>query len=257
MGGVSLWARHSVPGYRGMALWVQEHVSREQLTRSSAVPVQKVEITYIHIPKTGGTSVLAWLAANSNLSIVRSVRELQHIGATQDEIEALCVGHMNLDSCIKSGLITGIALDNSKSFTIVRHPVARAKSLFRFMQQAGTVPLRWDFIKFLEAVKSSRRPPGAYNAWGLSPAWPQTYWIRQSEWTGPKQCLQLEQLAHELPLLNRFLFGQESSPSGKGLPHLNRSARDIENPEESSTTLLERELIHQIYQDDFDYLNYH
>ena len=74
---------------------------------------------------------------------------------------------------------------------------------------------------------------------------------------GAEKCFQLEQLAHELPLLNRFLFGQESSPSGKGLPHLNRSAPDIENPEASSTTLLERELIHQIYQDDFDYLNYH
>ena len=87
--------------------------------------------TFVHIPKTGGTSVEAWLAEHGRMSLYSSVMP-SFMKCTPQH---LTIDHLALVNPVPS----------EKSFCIVRDPYARAESEY-FFRTASTPPaLRPDF----------------------------------------------------------------------------------------------------------------
>ena len=119
-------------------------------------------VLFLHIPKTAGTSFLLMLqnafSDNRVLRIHQVDRHIQEmidgiVETKLDEIACL-IGHLPIhlfESC----------LDRFQPFTVLRNPVDRVLSLFRFFKRHNQAELqRWGFLRAftLEEFLSSRAP---------------------------------------------------------------------------------------------------
>jgi hypothetical protein len=130
-----------------------------------AAPAGDKPILFLHIPKTAGTSFLTTL---HNLFGERRVLRLDgHNPQVRQEIDALVATRLPALSCVAGHLPIHYFqphLEQFRLFTILRNPVARVLSLFRFLQRApeeelrrvGLAP-RFSFDAFIESTA-----PGLY-----------------------------------------------------------------------------------------------
>lgn len=193
---------------------------------------------FVHIPKTAGTSVRAELEKHHGF---------QPLGPNNvtSSSRLVCV-HYDTDWLVQERLIDRDYLNNSTTFTIVRHPVARAQSVFRYLKSLETIPAGWSFEIFLTHVKREAPKIGGALFARTSHAAPQTSWINQANWSGPRHLFPLEDLGRAEEILSRKL-----QKPVRFREHQNASSG---HPAPLSTRALD--LISEIYSDDFRELGY-
>jgi Sulfotransferase family len=105
-------------------------VATEELSRAKPV-------LFLHIPKTGGSS---FLTALGNVFGERRVRRLRHAEEmTQAQIDRIVSDEIQHIDCLVGHFpihLFANCLDRFRPFTILRDPVDRVMSLFRFLKRA-------------------------------------------------------------------------------------------------------------------------
>lgn len=123
-------------------------------------------LLFLHIPKTAGTSFLATLRnLYGDARVLRLDGHGENIPAQIDDAVARRLGGLD---CIAGHLpLHAFAghLDRFRIFTILRHPVARVLSLYRFLRRAGPADLARmgldETFSFEDFIRS--RAPGLHN----------------------------------------------------------------------------------------------
>lgn len=244
--GAQKWFR-SGPAVRGLAPRLRQRANlRFQERKNVAIwlPITAAPSEhgayFVHIPKTAGTSVRAELEKHHGF---------QPLGPNNvtSSSRLVCV-HYDTDWLVQERLIDRDFLENSSTttFTIVRHPVARAQSVFRYLKGLETIPARWSFETFLAHVKRETPKIGGALFARTSHAAPQTSWINQANWSGPEHLFPLENLRRAEETLSRRLrkpvrFREHQNASSGPLARLSTRALN---------------LISEIYSDDFRELGY-
>jgi hypothetical protein len=117
------------------------------LERDAGVCTASRPHLFLHIPKTAGTSFLGALRnAHGDAQVLRLEGEIHDMCAGLDRMaqgghpDISCVaGHLPMHLVTKAA--GGDAARSFRVFTLLRHPVARVFSLFRFLHRAGEAEL--------------------------------------------------------------------------------------------------------------------
>jgi len=195
---------------------------------------------FVHIPKTGGTSIRASLSRNSNWTDIEKVLD----GSAQSPFQNIMNLHLSTDFLVRKGFLPANCVSNAYSFCFVRNPYARALSLYRYLGARNYFPRHYSLIDFLDLVRRERPRVGGAKIARLSMAAPQTAWTRNIEWKGFSDIFKLEELDSALKVI--------SDNTGANLreEHLNISSRDARAPEaELDSRAIS--LINLVYESDF------
>ena len=134
-------------------------------------------IVFIHIPKTGGTSIINELESKIGLQLLRKTSQF----LTFTNKGPVSFGHVSYLNLLRLGIINNDFHKSSYKFCIVRNPYHRAVSLFNYSKDIKIIDRNIDFEHFLDDVYLKRPPIGIYNHLGISQSNPQVNWILDSD----------------------------------------------------------------------------
>lgn len=201
----------------------------------------QTDVVFIWIPKSAGTSIYNWL--NEEIGMLKLKEPVAVRGGFPGK-GPVTFGHMDLVELMNNGWVDPSYMERAFSFTIVRNPYSRARSLFKYLKKRKRV--NEDFTGFLERVARGVEPVGLYNSACLSQANPQCRWTKNPDGSNlVDEFWKLEELEAALPNI-RSKTGARNTPgmlnksSGRSQ---DMSARDIA-------------LIQDIYQEDFETFGY-
>ena len=132
-----------------------------------------MNIIFIWIPKTAGTSIFNFLEKNFEAKKLKTIDQLN--GFSNEG--CVTFGHMSYINLLATGLVKLDFHEKSYKFTVTRCPYDRAVSLFNYSVQRNFIAYNVTFEQFLELVHRKRPPVGLYNVYGLSQTNPQVDWI--------------------------------------------------------------------------------
>ncbi len=132
-------------------------------------------ICFIHIPKTGGKSIISELKAHINIIKINKNNDFAHF----PNFGAVTFGHVDYLSLLNSGIVSEDYHRSSYKFAIVRNPYSRIASLYNYLSGRSELEDA-SFDHFLDQVSTERPPVGMYNKLGISQSNPQLDWITGS-----------------------------------------------------------------------------
>lgn len=207
----------------------------------------KIRLAFIHVPKCGGTSLHFWLRDELGLVKLNSVPLMNAALSSNPFPDVVSFGHLSVDSVIEDGILSNSSLENAFTFSITRNPFTRALSLFSHFQQIGQLGPQWSLNRFLKLLRKSSGDIGLFNLARFSQAAPQSRWIRQSLWPGPRLVVPLEDLS---PLSN-LLESDFGVISPMRPLRDSKSNRFIEQWNHDTTRIVQ-----DIYREDFENFSY-
>ena len=188
----------------------------------------QLELMFIHVPKTGGTSVSQVLRDEGayETSHIRSLWELARWGPAGGP-RILKLGHLESDVLVRSGLCDRDQLENVTSFAVVRDPFARAWSAYRYVNSrpGRRLPRGARFEDFVDYLLRKEYRCTLKGVFGLSHGWPQVQWLVPRLWAGPSRIFCLEESSKIEEFLGDF-FGRRIT-----LAHLNVGSGPAYPPE--------------------------
>lgn len=192
----------------------REHEISLLLKKSSFLVQGQIDSLYIHIPKTGGTSIKQALGESAGfIDLETQLRE----GHSIPPNSRLSLNHLDLRMLIQKRVLSVDSLQESFIFTMVRNPYDRATSLFRYFKTIGRIPPNIEFLRFLKLVRLSKPSPGLFKVARLSQAAPQSTWLPEGLTQIPTHIFQLENLYSATREVENKLNTKLK------IPHLNRS----------------------------------
>lgn len=191
-------------------------ILRRAKHRSVVSQIEQVpELYFIHIPKNGGTSFSAMVEDYVPLVRLRRPWDLRpqkincHVGSNF----ALTTMHMSPDSLVRAGLVSPGELDSWSSVALIRDPLDRFVSLFKYHRQTGVIGADTTLDQYFERVSKLHRSVdslGHHSFHGLRQTLPQSFWLKPKLWPGPKTVLRLEGISVDNSKLAE-LFGTKVS----------------------------------------------
>lgn len=206
-----------------------------------------IRLAFIHVPKCGGTSLHFWLRDELGLVKLNSVPLMKAALSSRPFPEVVSFGHLSVDSVIENRILSNSSLENAFTFSITRNPFTRVLSLYSHFQQIGQLAPDWGLNRFLRLVRKSNGDVGLFNLARFSQAAPQSRWICQSSWSGPKLIVPLEDLSP----LNAVLATDFGVSSPMRPLRDSKSDRFIEQWNDDTTRIAQ-----DIYQEDFENFGY-
>jgi hypothetical protein len=197
------------PEAREWMLRRAEH--RSVVSRIEQVP----ELYFIHIPKNGGTSFSAMVEKYVPLIRLRRPWDLrpQKINGQAGSNFALTTMHMSPDSLVLAALVSPGELISWNSVALIRDPLDRFVSLFKYHRQTGVIGADTTINQYFERVSKLHRSVdslGHHSFHGLRQTLPQSFWLKPKLWPGPKTVLRLEEISADNSKLTE-LFGTKVS----------------------------------------------
>lgn len=141
-------------------------------TRRPAKTCSKTNICFIHIPKTGGKTIIYDLKMQIGLKKINKELDFKYF-SNNDHVT---FGHIHYLSLLKTGFVSDDYHKSSYKFAIVRNPYDRIISLYNYLNSRSELD-GWGFDHFLDHVLIRRPPVGLYNKVGLSQTNPQCDWV--------------------------------------------------------------------------------
>lgn len=190
-----------------------------RLSENTFLP--ELEGLFIHIPKTGGSSVTDALKPFGMLTI-RSLHELETalLSGTLGQAKFLSLDHLDSGLLASLGLIRAERLNEVNVVAITRNPFDRAWSAFQHVKARGMAARLLptdDFSAYIHAISKKNYFSGLRPAVGLSHGSPQSLWLRTFTKHPKLQTVPLEKLREiQLYFLNQWGVQIE-------LPHSNPS----------------------------------
>ena len=173
-----------------------------------AYRISNKNVLFIHIPKTGGTTIEAFLSSHGPMSLHgRGEKILRPYRSSR------LSGHIPVQHFDAS--LLEVMFDRSffdYAFLVVREPVERLKSEYRFARELGRVEARLPFGAWT-ALELGRAK--------LSPHWRSNHYLPQSEFL----CLGAEVLRFEsgMPSILAAVSERLALPPSGSIPHKRRS----------------------------------
>lgn len=210
------------------------------------------KIYFVHIPKTGGMSFRSLLDEDRRLIVLRRPWEISMVRAAQTRVDEwnLTTNHMSTDSLVSLRVFTPAEMNDLLSVAIVRNPIDRFFSLFRYHKQLGTVEPELGAEAYLEKViafAENRPRVGLHSFHGLSQALPQSAWLTSTTWNGPRVILRLEELQSDI------------HRAGLPIPIVDPPQLNVSDAAYASRSHLSKQLkmsLERFYGSDFERLSY-
>lgn len=220
--------------------WVLMAIIIQAATRKT---FSEVETIFLHIPKTGGTSVKSILEESYGISLLKisSARDIVSALLSSTTPKAIILNHV-FPQILSATRV--LSLDNFEGnfFTIVRNPRERFESGFIYGNLRSFWPRSWGREEILGRLASPMQKPGFSKARGV-------FFLRpQSDFLAFQGVERL--CVHKLEIVQSqglVLLGRKNS-----LPTLNKG--NYGASEETSETV--RCLIGRVFEDDFNALGY-
>lgn len=155
----------------------------------------KPRLLFVHIPKSGGTSVIQGMSDHlDGLVVLKSAKDIYSWVKSNHgkNPEYLTLDHLQPDILIRTGLMTRKQLDSTVSFAVVRDDDQRFESCYLHHQRHHFIPKSVTREKYQQLIKRPNLGSTRWaNIFGLSHARPQNYWLNPSSWNGPQIVLSL------------------------------------------------------------------
>jgi len=208
---------------------------------------ESVEVVWIHIPKTAGTSLREFLRSAGAVT-VDSIHVIGNYLPQRPRI--VDTGHMDPDVLIRLGLMSPHEMNALAAFAVVRNPYSRVLSLLSQVRRhpqrhLKQYPKGISLTQFLTKIARGLLSVGPYQSIRWSLANPQTSWIRPKLWAGPKTLLRFEDPS------GIEAFAKSLGALGS-LPHLNAGIAASGEKFDARSA----ELVREIYAEDFEVLGY-
>ena len=225
---------------------------RRTLTRIQRIVAEigtrwEPSLLFIHIPKTGGSSVTHCLKQHGLVKLFTLRRILnfvkQYPGASPD---ILCLDHLDPRVLVTTGLMTPEAFVETKKFAVVRNPYRRIVSSFFHHIETRRIPKSMSFKSYIQLVTGHTWRIDLSTGYGLAHANPARMWLGRSPRLENIDVFTIEDSWQIEQYLSDFL-NQDVV-----LPHRNsRSSPRLEFP---SASILEK--FNQQRREDFEYGSY-
>jgi hypothetical protein len=265
----NLWVRRVAYRFSGQLWFDRLELRLFSASRATKLPIpQKTgakrgvsgierapELYFIHIPKNGGTSFSAMVEEFLPLVRLRRPWELrpQNINEQVGSDFGLTTVHMSPDSLVRAGLVSPAELTSWNSIAIVRDPLDRFVSLFKYHQLTHVISAETTISEYLDQVwklHKSVSSLGHHSFHGLRQALPQTFWLKPKLWAGPKTVLRLEEISGDLSTLKDF-FGPELK-----LKFQNVRPRSLDFQQNVAIEPSLRQTIMEIYSEDYEFIRW-
>ena len=158
--------------FKLIALIIQSLLSSIQIRSRINGP----NIAFIHIPKTGGTSIVKELEIKIGLQLLKKTSHFLNF----PNKGSVSFGHLSYLDLLRLGIINDDFHKSAYKFCIVRNPYNRIVSLFNYFKDIKIIDQNIEFENFLDEVYLKRPPIGIYNHLGISQSNPQVNWILDS-----------------------------------------------------------------------------
>ena len=206
----------------------------------------KSNACFIHIPKTGGTSLLKAYPKIIKYNGPNKIKAFPNRGYA-------CFGHYSLDQLRKVGAISDEYWNTAKFATFVRNPYWRAVSVFEHYKRNNNV--FWEergdsFANFLNMVQYDMYrgicKPSLYQMRASSFAFPQSGWLKGI----PFDQLHIAKIDEgTVEDIHLWTFG--AGMKYREIPHVNKGEYQMDSISKYHTRL-----INKIYHDDFINFDY-
>lgn len=192
-------------------------------------------VLFIHVPKTGGTSVEQAMAAVAPMSLHGFGDKSLRIRTAQGQSRAVPMQHMH--ARLLEAIFTPQFIDYA--FVVVRDPVERLISEFKHSRALGRAETRWGFSRWLRLSLAIRR---------AIPEFRNNHFRDQSDFP----CLGARVFRFEDGLARAMAYvGDDLGVLIPPLPHERRSP-----PEKVTVTARDRALIERAYAKDYENFGY-
>jgi hypothetical protein len=187
----------------GPIFW--KYIRLRWLIQRKRIRWRNVELLFVHIPKTGGTSVHRALKEHGLIRLT-SLDQIKRAVTTvpSDTIKLLTLDHLDPMILVSLGLVPRRQFASLTAFCVMRNPYSRAWSAYRHYKPAIVSALLgkgYSFDNFIDLLCRKSYRPRLVAQLGLSHGSPQYFWIDRL----PKQTnLQIFRL-EEISALEEFL----------------------------------------------------